>query len=107
MKSRSSILLLAALLAASACSGSSSGQGGASSLTSDGGDSTSSTSTGGAGGGADSGICPDWFGTVEGGACSVPEGTECGGNTGTSYTFLRCCNGHWYGASGSGALPCP
>ncbi len=59
--------------------------------------------------GADSGVCPDWFGNMPGAACTVPQGTECGGNSGVSFVFLRCCNGHWLAPDGgsSESPPCP
>jgi hypothetical protein len=47
----------------------------------------------------DAGACPDWTYNVPDGACSVPEGTECGGNEQAWGTFcwFRCCSGHWLG----------
>ncbi|MFT3767615.1 MAG: hypothetical protein QM820_19345 [Minicystis sp.] len=80
-----------------------------------GGHTSTSSSAPGTGGGsdagpdADAGDCPDWLGNKPGEPCSVPEGKECGGNTGVSFTFVRCCGGQWLAPDGgsSESPPCP
>lgn len=62
---------------------------------------------------ADTGVddqgCPAWQMNKPGEPCAVEEGKECGGDTGFSFTFLRCCDGHWLAPDGgsSASPPCP
>ena len=70
----------------------------------------STSSGGGDVDGGDGGICPYWFDNMPDAVCTVPQGTECGGNTGTSFNFLRCCGGHWLewpDGGTNGSPPCP
>ncbi|APR80586.1 Hypothetical protein A7982_05933 [Minicystis rosea] len=75
-----------------------------------------SSGTGGAfdgGTDADSGSdgeCPDWAQNKPGASCNVAEGKECGADSGWSFIFVRCCDGHWLAGDGgdsSASPPCP